>query len=418
MKFFEKITLKFKCFVFISIVLFSSNIFTCDLSYQVESARIAGMGQAFTALSDDLSAIWVNPAGISRVRKNRSRKFVNWFSSPNIFMSANQNGQTFYNAFQKNRTKVKEGENLISKSLSELGEIDQERICFSIAANPVVYFDYPRGSPWAFGAFSSLRTELTASTGDTHSLIQSVSDTGIVLGKAWTGQNNRLTLGFQWRFFWRYDYYDSVDNALISSRQVMSKLIKDKGNKGVVTAIDIGGLWTVADYWFPTFAFSLRNLPLACQSNYLGTDSEERVKACGVSLRGTIKNEQSIYILDPMEIRYGFSLTPRLSRKFAFRIAIDMHKGYIKSGTTYYGVPLRNPAEQFHAGVEAFLENPLTRSPFAVRGGYNGVGLTGGFTLRASRAVIDFATYEQKVAGIRSSGTENSYLLGFSLEVK
>ena len=58
---------------------------------------------------------------------------------------------------------------------------------------------------------------------------------------------------------------------------------------------------------------------------------------------------------------------------------------------------IANPAEQFHAGVEVFLENPLTRSPLAFRGGYNGAGVAGGVTLRMLRTVIDFATYEQKV---------------------
>ena len=85
---------------------------------------------------------------------------------PNLFMSANQNGQTFYNAFQKNRTKVKDGENLISKSLSELGEIDRERICFVLLLTRF-YILITQEDLRGFLVHLLLCSELTTSTGDT-----------------------------------------------------------------------------------------------------------------------------------------------------------------------------------------------------------------------------------------------------------
>lgn len=37
-------------------------------------ARAIGMGEAFTAISDDLSGVWYNPAGLTQMEKNE----VNW----------------------------------------------------------------------------------------------------------------------------------------------------------------------------------------------------------------------------------------------------------------------------------------------------------------------------------------------------
>ena len=332
-------------------------------------------------------------------------------------MSANKSGQLFYKSFRAYKSKIGDGENIVTKALSQLGEVEKERICFTLGANPIVYFDYGRGSPWVFGAFSSLRSQISSgSLSETHSLVQSISDTGVVFGKAWSDRNNRLSLGVQVRLFFRYDFYDSVDNAILSSRQSMTKLIKEKGNKGTMSAVDLGGMWTVADFWFPTFAFAIRNLPFACQKDFLAQNSEERLKVCGVSLKGKIKNEESAHILDPTDIRFGFSLTPRVSRKFAFRLAIDMHKGYYKNGDNYYGSPGTSSEEQLHVGSEVFFGNPLKISPLAIRAGFNGQGMSGGLTLRTGRVVLDLAAYQQKISGIKKSKFENSYLAGFSIE--
>ena len=414
-----KCRLAFFSFIIESIFfLYQSSIFACDLSTQVESARIAGMGQTFTALADDSSAIWANPAGISRVRKNRQRKSITLASFPNIYLAANQNGRQFLRSYFGGASLAGD-EDKVTKSIKKLGEIEDERICYSFALNPILYFDLPRGSPWVFGLLTSTRSELKKSNQELSSQVKAVSDSGVVLGRAWSDRNNRLTLGVQLRAFLRSDFADQIENKVIGpdSGAFLSEIQK-KGNSGNLIAIDLGVIWTIADFWFPTIAFAIKNFPLNCKENYLGVNREERVKACGVALKGKIKNDESPFILDPTDIRFGFSLTPRISRNFAFRLAIDMHKGYIKSGTTHYGVPSSNAAEQYHAGLEIFFKHPLRRSPFAVRAGYNGVGVTGGLTLRFFGLTFDVATYKQKVQDLVGKGQEDSFLAGLTYEFR
>src|SRR4051812_41940172 len=66
-----------------------------ELQENYVPVRPLGMGNAFTAVANDDSAVWTNPAGIARARKARAR---NWFSMkvPNIGAGANARGKKLY----------------------------------------------------------------------------------------------------------------------------------------------------------------------------------------------------------------------------------------------------------------------------------------------------------------------------------
>ncbi|OGG46163.1 MAG: hypothetical protein A3F84_26145 [Candidatus Handelsmanbacteria bacterium RIFCSPLOWO2_12_FULL_64_10] len=54
-----------------------------------QSARSAGMGDAFSSVADDVSAVFVNPAGITRVRKfGWTTTYTRWFVGTNIYSGA------------------------------------------------------------------------------------------------------------------------------------------------------------------------------------------------------------------------------------------------------------------------------------------------------------------------------------------
>lgn len=54
-----------------------------------QSARSAGMGDAFTSVADDVSAVFTNPAGLTRVRKfGWTTTYTKWFVGTNLYSGA------------------------------------------------------------------------------------------------------------------------------------------------------------------------------------------------------------------------------------------------------------------------------------------------------------------------------------------
>jgi len=77
-----------RCIIFL-IILFSSNVVFAQSLYSgirrgFEGTRANGMGGAFTAVADDNTAIFYNPAGISQLEKGESNWFIKADVDPDI----------------------------------------------------------------------------------------------------------------------------------------------------------------------------------------------------------------------------------------------------------------------------------------------------------------------------------------------
>ena len=84
--------------VIISLVFFSTETLAQNLQDLYYTTRPKGMGSAFVSIANDKNTVWFNPAGITRLRKARSRKILHLVNIPNIQATADQNGFDYLNS--------------------------------------------------------------------------------------------------------------------------------------------------------------------------------------------------------------------------------------------------------------------------------------------------------------------------------
>ncbi|MEZ4743940.1 MAG: hypothetical protein R3B45_16085 [Bdellovibrionota bacterium] len=402
-------------YLFLAFICISlDNVKADEMPETFTPVRPLGMGGAFTAISNDESAVWTNPAGISRIRKARSRKGLHALSFPFI-AGTNSEGRNAYTKFKAIKGSS-DGDNaeVISEAAAALGN---KPFWVRAAFNPLVVFELKKGSPATFGAFSDNKTQIIVDSESESADVKAIFDTGVNLGFGFSNRTNRLNFGFQVRPTYRYSYDDKIALATLIDKTAFSEEVTNNSNKGIGTAVDVGGMFTMADFWFPTFAFSVLNVPTGCQDNYLNPFDETRHTICGTKFGGTVKNPEALSTVDPTDVRVGLSITPRLSRDVGFRLALDAHNLYFNSGDTYYGLPGIEPSKQLHAGLELFFGNPLLINPTTFRVGYNQGFITFGASLRASFFSIEFASYGKDVSTTATRQEDRRSLLKFSFEL-
>lgn len=382
--------------------------------------RPAGMGNAFTALSNDHNAIWTNPAGIARVRKARSRYFFNVVHFPNLVAGVNTEGRQFYRKLQASGGSKKSAES-IQNILESLDELSQASIWARASTAMLSFFDVPRGAPWAFGLVTDSRINISRDSDDSSvAIVDSLSDFGAVLTLGATNRTNRLNAAVQLRPVYRFSYYDKlpVDSLVSFDAETRSKVTKDS-NSGSGIGIDAGVMWTFADFWFPTVGLAIRNLPTGCVSDYLNAFAEVRQKVCGTKYGGNVNNPESPSLVDPMDTRIGLSMTPRLTHKMALRFAVDYHHIYFTpDNQTYYGLSGIEPLKQTHAGVELFFGNPLELNPFSLRVGFNQGFMTYGATIRMGVFLMEAAVYGRDISSGSSGKEDRRMLLSLAAEFR
>ena len=395
--------------------------FSDELPETYTGVRPLGMGKAFTAVANDENSVWTNPAGVTRVRKARSRKTFSLINFPTVIGGGNDGGKSFLlNMLGKSTSK---GPEVLEGILSNLDSNKSEAIWVRTGTSAMAFFDVPKGSPWVLGAFSNAKTWISPESDtsesslpeDTVVFIDNVTDVGGLLTLAWTNRTNRINFALQLRPTMRYGYYDKTTLGLLLSE--FKTKIREDGNSGFGLGLDAGFMWTLADYWFPTIGLAIKNLPTGCIDEYLNPFAEVRQKVCGTKYSGTVNNPESPTLLDPMDLRLGLSMTPRLGRKIALRFAVDLHHLYITpDNVTYYGLSGVEPLKQVHAGVELFVGNPLLINPFSIRVGFNQGFLTFGGTFRVGLLALEAAMFQQDVSSSASGEKDERYVASLTLE--
>ncbi|MBI2602136.1 MAG: hypothetical protein HYW48_03690 [Deltaproteobacteria bacterium] len=381
--------------------------------------RPIGMGGAFTAIANDQNSIWTNPAGIGRIRKHRSRKHLHLLSVPNLVGGVNDQAQSFYGSFKTAGAENSGADAAanVKTAIENTATIDKP-IWARAAINPVAFVEITRGTPGVFSLFSNTRLKIQVDKDDTSSAqVESVSDTGAVLGIGLTNNTNRHNLGLQVRPIFRFAYDERVDLETLTNTSEMQKRILTEGNTVSAVALDLGWMWTFADYWFPSVGVSVLNVPTGCRQNFLNPFTELRETICGTTFKGSINNEESLFLVDPTDIRVGVSLTPRIFHKVALRFAVDVHHLYLSSGDTYYGLPGAEPIKTVHGGIELFIGNPLLLHPFSARLGVSQGFVTTGVTLRVGPVFLEFASYGQDISAETTSKEDRRTLFALSLEL-
>jgi hypothetical protein len=372
--------------------------------------RPMGMGGAFTAVANDESAFWTNPAGIARVRKARSRNGVHILKIPNMTFGANAASRSFYAALA-GTTSSGVADMIASSDLNE-----NRPFYARAAAFPVVLLEIAKNTPMGFGVFenSTMRIYIDKDT-PTDARISAITDVGTSVGYAYTDSTNRISLGATLRPTYRYAYEDTAPSSELKSKTGLYKRVKRDSNRGLGIGLDVGFLYTLADFWFPTFGAAIRNLPTGCKDDYLNPFTEQRQKICGTLYSGSSGNPEALSIIDPMDARIGMSISPRVAKDFGIRFTADVQNLYLGTGSSYYGLPGMDISKLLHGGLELFSGNPLERSQFAVQVGANQGFVTYGITVNSSLGSLEFASYAADVSNTVKRVEDRRYVASFSL---
>lgn len=373
--------------------------------------RPIGMGGAFTAVANDESSVWTNPAGIARSRKARSRGSLNLTKVPNIIAGANSEARNFYSGFSS--AQDKSVENVVT-SMDELGD---KPFWARAALFPVTLFDLGRDTPMAFGLYSNTTVKAVISK-DTpeEARIEAVSDLGSVITYGFTSDSNRFNVGLQIRPIWRYAYEDRIPSEELVNKDTMKARMEADSNRSQGLGADFGMMYTIADFWYPTIGVAVLNLPTGCRDDYLNPFTETRQTVCGTIYKGKFGNEDALSTVDPTDIRVGFSLTPRLGRKLAMRFAVDAHQLPAGTPEQSYGLQGIEASKLLHAGIELFTGNPLLVSPFALRAGYSQGFVTSGASVNLGYVSFEFAYFGRDVSSTSAPIEDRRYLGSFSFD--
>ncbi|MDA9951142.1 hypothetical protein N9D31_01080 [Oligoflexaceae bacterium] len=375
-------------------------------------ARPYGMGNAYTAIASDEYAVFTNPAGITRARKNRSRKKMHLFKFPNLTFGANSS--------QNQILDLQNGDETTEELISESGGEGGDPMWIFGGIYPVGIFELSPQSVVAVGALMSGRGfVLIDPDSPQNTTVESTLDTAGVLSLGISNRNNRFNVGVTLRPTQRYAYEDTIPTVELSQPSLVQERVAFDSRSMSGLGVDVGSMFTFSDFWFPTLGFSILNFPTGCKANFLNPYSSKEETICGTVFEpGTpfVQDNQPLSSIDPTDIRLGFSITPRLSRKIALRLALDVHHLPIQIGDSQLGYSGVEPVRLLHAGAELFAGNPLERNNWAVRIGANQGYYTMGATMKFSLFAFEFATFGQDIS-TNSKGNEDRRFIGnFSIE--
>ncbi len=388
-------------------------IFADELPELYYSSRAMGMGGAFTAIANDDSAIWYNPAGVARFAKPRARFSFPLTKFPNLTLGVNSGGKDFWREFASGTT-----ESSVSAISEAAAEGSTKPVWGLIEFFPLTSFKIEQ-NPTAFGLYSNSQFKIRFVTeGDeTLARVVSQSDAGASMTMAFTNRSQRFSVGVQLRTIYRYAYEDSITPEQLGNKTEFLKKFRADANTLTGFAIDAGLLYTVPDFWFPTIGLAILNAPIGCKSDYLNPYTKLRSSVCGTTYTGTISNPDALSVMDPTDLRAGLSITPRITKKVNLRFAVDGHHMYATDGSNYYGLSGVEPIKQVHGGVELFWGNPLLPDPFfSCRVGASQGLMTSGASLALGSFLMEFATFGTDISSDVSTEEDRRYVgsFGFS----
>ena len=383
--------------------------------------RPMGMGGAFTAVANDETAVWTNPAGIARVRKARSRSTIHLAKFPNLIVGSNETNTALSPALKGQA--LTGGTEAASDAALDAITANHDTLVKNpfwarVAMAPIMLFDGGSNIPMAAGLFTNTRAQAVSEPDfNQETNLQVISDAGAVFTAAFTSKTNRLTAALQIRPIIRYAYEERLQSTDLLNKSSLKESLKGKANQSTGLGIDAGLLYTVADFWYPTIGLSALNLPTGCREQYLNPITETMETVCGNAYQGSFGNRYALSTVDPTDLRVGFSISPRLTRKLNLRLALDAHHIAFSDGSKVYGLTGINVAQIFHGGVEIFYGNPLKIAPLSFRAGYSQGLSTFGASLNLPFVSIGVASYGQNIAGSQNSVNDRRTVLSLSAKL-
>ncbi len=379
-----------------------------------KGTRPAAMGGALTSVGNDENAPYTNPAGLGRSRNPRSRKNLHLISFPGLVVGGNAQvvsavkdgmlkpGDRFARFVDSARNKP----DLESFAEAQLYPV----VTFGGKSSPTYLIGFPARTENSF-LFSSTSEDPTGMTAQ----VRSLTDMGMALGIASTSKAATFAYGISVRPIYRYSYENSQLQTESLSQKSFAEEVKTNANKVFGVGVDAGFIYTAADFWLPSIGVAVRNIPTGCKENYIHPISGKTLTVCGALFSGSVKNQDDNALLDPMELRVGYSITPRI-KTFGpttnLRIAADAFPIPITTGGKSYGLSDMGISKLVHVGAELFFGNAMISHPFGIRAGLADDLPTFGGSFEILGLMLEYATYAIYRTG--TTKVDRRHLIGIS----
>ncbi|MEN9810427.1 MAG: hypothetical protein RLZZ488_1994 [Pseudomonadota bacterium] len=370
-------------------------------------SRALGGSQTAHAFNED--ALFANPAALNKTRHPRSRAAVHVVDVPGLSVGGNS---TALSSFKGKALKPSEW----LKSLATLSSA--ERNYFELQMLPWAVLG-ERGGPTFFVGMpvrSTLIAPPSADNGVSRSVFLESTATA-ALNMSLASRTGATAFGLSLRPNMRWTSESTYNLADAVSSKSLFAAIKTNSHKTTSTAADLGFIVTAGDFWMPSFALSVLNLPTGCVENFVNPATGKSQSICGAKRSGDVKDDIEGTRLDPTEVRMGVSIVPRIrigGARLNLKVSGDIYPLPISYRGKNYGFQDVNINQLTHAGVELFLGNALSSRTFSIRGGLNDTRVSWGFAIPLPHFNVEMTSYEAPIFTQGKADKERRYLLGLS----
>lgn len=356
------------------------------------STRAMGMGNAFTAVADDHSAMFYNPAGLARREDGNLHFFLRGAIDPGFLKLADDISKT-----DKSGTEAQQVDNMMNLLESHYGDHFYSRIP-TLGASWV----RPRWGLTFIPADLSLDLSLHQQVGpmiNVNGYMDSTLAYSYGRDVKWLPSGHRLDAGATLKAIHRIYVGTAVSaGELASGSEVFDK---DQGDEGLTVDMDIGFLWdppmpesgffSLLSVAKPTFAFAVRNIfdyGFTTNLHVIGKESGEPPKLGRRFDFGSKWDLPDFWVFDP-------------------RLAVDIRD---------VGHDNWNWKKGLHAGAELYWKmTSWWKGSWSV--GINQGYPTAGFGARFAWFQLDLATTGEEVGTIDSPKENRRYMLEMSIDI-
>ena len=366
-------------------LLFSANAFAGDSLYfgirhGFEGTRAMGMGNAFTAVANDNTAIFYNPAGLSQLKEGESNYFIKLDGDPDF--------QDFGDQISDAGDQADDVQAISDVIQSNYGKH------YSLRA-PSLGFIWARPN-WGISFIPldlSIDMGLHRTVGPSVNLV-AIQDSTLAFTYNWKLKNNKekygkMSVGVTSKLIYRMNVDEVVDVASIALNDEVFD--ENDAKEGMTLDFDVGFLWEGPWKRFnPHGAVVIRNV--------LDYGYFSNLNVIGDGTGDPEKLHRVIDLGSSMEFGKWWIWTTRV----AFDIRDILHPNW-------------NIQKGFHLGAE-FMWDVASWFRGGWRAGINQGYWTAGFTGELGIFKLDLASYAEEV-GIQDSKIENRrYMMTMSLD--
>ncbi len=342
------------------LILSATNLLADEYPYIYRGIRPLGMGGAFVAVSDDVNALFYNPAGLADIKSTRI----------NLFPLELSIGQEGYDLYDDQCSVDFDNEQEVAAFLRDhLGE--QAHLALNLTAS----YEMPR---YAFCLLGSYKANLSVHDRQFPKLnADVVLDVGGATGYAHPFLDDRLLLGANLKYIDRHSLDKPYSAAELTASKI-SKLIEDDMQSGRGAMLDLGLIYKIIDPYHSHYDTQVNFGVVAV--NALGGDlgkarDEDAHLDVGLAVHTDVGITKATFAVDYVDLLYQ----------------LEHDKEW---------------AKRLHLGAEF-------RFPryFTIRCGLNQGYISGGISLATKYATLDLATYGEETGASSGQNPDRRFTL-------